>query len=1365
MMNFKQFNYSTGIINLPLKKDRNYRLIVSLLFSIFCFLLPVAVSAQFTDGDGLFKETHTLTKGFNDPCTITTLPFEEGFEGDFPPECWTRIQVTGTSNWVKGTVANTGTGSAYHAEISGDTYLVTPPITLPSGGYYTLDFWSYYTSPTFYNGTNAYCEIMISTTTNDPASFTTVKRFNRDAGEVTQAWQQFTISLNDYLGETVYIAFRYVAAFSNHGWYIDDVKVSQLPSVPVFAGAATLQAGVVYSNIPIPNTREYNITNKGGAPLIISDAISSSPEITVSGLPVTIGVMESAPITVNMNVSTLPAGAYNGNFVLATNDPENNNPVVNVAATVSTLFISPFIYENFINLAAPQGWVYTTFSRYAIGGLDNSPCLRGYIYGATWNKADVKTSYVNMGPNPICTFYYRATNDQLGNVMANADVFSGEVRITKDFGATWEVIHSIERGQHIPSTSYALVDVDVSAYANEICMVQIAFMSYDPLVATMWVDDITVGTDPVNELEALSIRGSTIPTVGVSSPYTVAIRNNGSAIQDENTYSVKLMKQGNIQIATLPGVSIAKNQTMEFEFYWVPDVEGPTYLYGEIVCPPDEFPGNNKTSFLSVQVQPEGTVGIVIGQGTNVLNFPYDFVGQNKSLTQTLYYPDEIVAIGGEITGLIYRSRINSAGVTDKNIKVWIGETTQPNLANGWVNPSTLTLAFDGQLNFPAGDGLDVAVMFNTPYSYQGGTLVVYSYKDDTRTHAWNDQFYGTTMANSNRSRSVVSYYDIDVTNPPAASNASHLYPNVTLMMNTSGMGSLSGVVTDANGALGGAMVKIVGFPLSVLTNAAGEYSLPYLAAGTYDIEVSKFNYFTETSQIVITANTNQTHNVTMSLLPLVTLSGTVTSSILSGGVENVTITLSGYVNYAATTNADGHYSIPNVYGGHIYNIAATFPEHITHTGTIEVTTENIIYDIHLIEILYPVSNVVAELIDNEAVVSWDTPGSTGTYILDDGTADVGWTSGTVGMVSLGNQFTVGETGIIKSIAVYGHANPLNQGRAVNINIYNAERQIVGTSSNFIIPSDSWITVPLNNIPYNGTFYAMVNFPVSVGYTNYIGFDTIGPNANANFDWYITNSTGVWALVHEATNSVPGVFLIRANVVVYGEEIIYGGKNVKQIMDDDVTIITNECIRSNVSTKTPEYIAPGNDKNATGEYAVYRLLEGQPESEWITLADDVTALTFTDNGWNTLAQGIYQYAVKAKYTSNYYSIAKLSNPLIQDIELFTVTVSPNNPAYGSATGGGSYHNGTEITVTATPNTNYVFVNWTENGNEVSTQATYSFTITDNRNLIANFVIKSYTITASVTGGNGTITPNGAVSVTHGNDQEFTFTPNAGYHIA
>ena len=114
----------------------------------------------------------------------------------------------------------------------------------------------------------------------------------------------------------------------------------------------------------------------------------------------------------------------------------------------------------------------------------------------------------------------------------------------------------------------------------------------------------------------------------------------------------------------------------------------------------------------------------------------------------------------------------------------------------------------------------------------------------------------------------------------------------------------------------------------------------------------------------------------------------------------------------------------------------------------------------------------------------------------------------------------------------------------------------------------------------------------------------------------------------------------------------------------------------------------------------------------------------------------------------------------------SVTTSANLPAAGDVSSGGTYRLGADVIVTAIPNTGYDFVNWTdENDAEVSTDTEYTFTATEDVDLTANFVIKTYPVTALVTGGNGTITPSGITDIDHDGSQTYTFNPNTGYHIA
>ena len=68
----------------------------------------------------------------------------------------------------------------------------------------------------------------------------------------------------------------------------------------------------------------------------------------------------------------------------------------------------------------------------------------------------------------------------------------------------------------------------------------------------------------------------------------------------------------------------------------------------------------------------------------------------------------------------------------------------------------------------------------------------------------------------------------------------------------------------------------------------------------------------------------------------------------------------------------------------------------------------------------------------------------------------------------------------------------------------------------------------------------------------------------------------------------------------------------------------------------------------------------------------------------------------------------------------TLATASALPSGGSVSGGGTYPNGSVVSVTATPNLGYSFVGWMLNGNVVSTSRTLLYTVTGNQTLLANF---------------------------------------------
>ena len=140
----------------------------------------------------------------------------------------------------------------------------------------------------------------------------------------------------------------------------------------------------------------------------------------------------------------------------------------------------------------------------------------------------------------------------------------------------------------------------------------------------------------------------------------------------------------------------------------------------------------------------------------------------------------------------------------------------------------------------------------------------------------------------------------------------------------------------------------------------------------------------------------------------------------------------------------------------------------------------------------------------------------------------------------------------------------------------------------------------------------------------------------------------------------------------------------------------------------------------------------------------ITTSTFTLKQGTVLVSGIVSYSgttatfspssnlsPNTAYTSTITTGAKgLTGKSLVDSCVWTfttsiqysVTISSNVIAGGTISGGGLFNSDSTVTVTAKAVAGYKFTNWNEGGAEVSKDASYTFLISKNRNLIANFTI-------------------------------------------
>lgn len=162
--------------------------------------------------------------------------------------------------------------------------------------------------------------------------------------------------------------------------------------------------------------------------------------------------------------------------------------------------------------------------------------------------------------------------------------------------------------------------------------------------------------------------------------------------------------------------------------------------------------------------------------------------------------------------------------------------------------------------------------------------------------------------------------------------------------------------------------------------------------------------------------------------------------------------------------------------------------------------------------------------------------------------------------------------------------------------------------------------------------------------------------------------------------------------------------------------------------------------------------------------DDVTLTATPASGYNFAAwlENDEVVSTNATYTiediaADHELVAKFA------IDQFTVMASANPNDGGTVSGGGTYDSGDSCTVTATAVEGHTFTNWTENNVEVSTSASYTFTVSGNRTLVANFSLNQYTVELDVApSAGGTVTGNGTYN--YGSNVNLTATPATGYQF-
>ena len=387
------------------------------------------------------------------------------------------------------------------------------------------------------------------------------------------------------------------------------------------------------------------------------------------------------------------------------------------------------------------------------------------------------------------------------------------------------------------------------------------------------------------------------------------------------------------------------------------------------------------------------------------------------------------------------------------------------------------------------------------------------------------------------------------------------------------------------------------------------------------------------------------------------TLTGTVTEFGTNLPIQGATITAG---EYSGQSDATGHYSF-GVYAG-TYTVTCTKQGYqsgsqagVVITG-MQTTTQNFV----LTEITLPPVNVQAT--DNGAIanITWMAPGSAGGEWLH---YDSGENNDSIGTGSA-NDFDVYIRYPASALADYAGMSLYTlkvwpaQAGTFSVRVWTGGT--AAAPANMVVDQgftpvlDTYNTVTLNNpVLVTGNEELWFGYrnvvtsgypagcdagPAVNGFGNMMYFGgswttLIEQNPDLDYNWNIQGFVG-WA----APTAAPSFEGIRT--------VLQRTKSLPQGMAKSISH-NNETVQSIKST---------DDRVLVG-YQVWRLLQGQETNEnaWTLLTGTpITALSFADEGWASLPDGTYKWAVKAVYTGGAYSVAALSNALPLYHEIGTI---------------------------------------------------------------------------------------------------------------
>ncbi|MCB5251394.1 MAG: carboxypeptidase regulatory-like domain-containing protein [Candidatus Cloacimonetes bacterium] len=807
----------------------------------------------------------------------------------------------------------------------------------------------------------------------------------------------------------------------------------------------------------------------------------------------------------------------------------------------------------------------------------------------------------------------------------------------------------------------------------------------------------------------MSIVGDSDLRTGTEYAFVASIRNNGLAAQSD--YLIKLMQEGDVELGSMAGNTIAFSEVQTYTFHFTPITVGSTYLYCKVVMIGDEVPDNDKSAHLPIMVWEAGTEAVTIGMGNFGERLPMNFYYQN-SLFECLFYPDELNMVSGSISGLVFYNNFAMDINIPKATKVWLGNTTQAGLTGGWIPSTELTLVFDGELDFPLGQN-EIEIVFELPFIYYGASLVMMVQRPwDSVRYLTHDVFACQALGNVRSLAEKSSDTVLDPAAPPTNTIVSGLFPKTTFYVLEAGTGSLNGLVSTGGNPVEGVAVSVANTNLTTLTDATGHYSFPYITEGIHIISAAKHGYTIADQSITITAGQTHTSDIALDPLPQVSVSGRILGSDdLTAGIAEALISLRGYETYTATTNPEGYFSLTGVFGNQDYHYVIKSTGYQLTTGLAAVHETDInLGDIIINEIANSPRNVVA--LENTSFsqvdLSWEAPAAVQNITEDFEGAIFPpylWTqviTNTGSPNPSGVLPTWGSVGTVASTPdIVPHSGERQAGLRwvtshqdewlktplfacppsahltfwsnVFLGSMNGDHYYVKVSTDDGI---SWITLWDASVQSGGWNY--YTSPIAIDLSAYAGMQiTIAWNAR---DSYLNN--GLWYswFIDDININGPEGTLSFPAAMLSAQGNSPASDNAAYTLDAGATLSLSRShndIRPEPFSRIESTDA--GDRMMLG-YKVWRFpaIHQYNPDNWVLLTPQpVTAENYSDTAWEPLPAGLYKYAVRSVFSNDVQSNATFSEEVPKGMSgtlAGTITeLGTSLPLAGVKVSAGRYH--------------------------------------------------------------------------------------------